>query len=247
MAARLPTDGVLNVAWVDVADVRRSIGMKPEAVPPTTSDDADRTFIAEVEPALGILQSGRGPAPIVDGALAQADAVASVTGDRVATAVATSADTTGFEDLLRSTRLREEDSAFSADDGSFSVAVGEGLIAFAEDPDTARSTIESDGADLPDPLRELDTDAQLFTFARFASGCVSSIATADTVGEEGEVSFVSNAIPEATRVQSTGEPPRPPVVVGDAATVAVAAATGPDGEPPAVKALAEPSVDYDCG
>lgn len=248
LASRLPTDDALNIAMVDVDAVRHSLGMGPRAAPPTGSKDDDQTFIGETAPALGIVQGGDVPTPITDALLARAHSVASVTGDRAATAISTSEGPAGFEDLLRASGLKEEDDAtFVAEDSSYAITVGDGVIAVAETPGDARSIIEQTDGEVPRALDEIDGDGQLVTLARFGASCVESIGTSDSVRRTGEVSFFTSASPDASRVITTDEDPAAsPRVVGDSARITVAAADDPSEEPPALTALETRRVEYDC-
>lgn len=245
LAARLPSDGALNIAIADVDAIRSSIGMKPGTAPPTQSDEDDLTFLAETAPALGILGTGDVPPPVVDAALERASSIASVTGDRAATAISAQSDET-FEGLLRATGLRENDAAFVAENDAYAVAIGDGVIAIAEDGGAARSIIEETGDDLPDPLMQIEGDGELVTLARFGASCLDWVATSDSVGATGEVAFFTNASPDPERIETTGLPPGKPRIVGDSARVEVPAARGPSEEPPALLALIDHLVDYDC-
>ena len=246
LAARLPSDDALNIAIVDVDAVRESIGMEPGSTPPTGSAEDDLAFLGETGPALGYLQAGEIPTAIQDAALEQARAIATVTGDRAATAIATSTDIVEFENLLRSAGLQEEDAAFVPDDDGYAVAIGGGVIAIADDAGSAASIIEKTGGELPEPLDQIDGDGELVTLARFGASCVDSIATSDSVGEEGEVAFFTNATPDPARIETSEPPPETPRIVGDSARVKIAAAANPSQGPPAVQALTNLAVSYDC-
>ena len=247
LAARLPTDDALNIAVVDVNAVRRGLGMGARAAPPTGSRGHDQAFIGETGPALGILQGGVVPAPIVDNLLTQARSVASVTGDRAATAISTRDDPARLESLLRSSGLKEEDeSVFVPEDGTYAIAIGARVIAIAESPGDARSILEETDGEVPQALKQIDGDGDLVTVARFGARCIDSIGTSDTVRKAGEVSFFTSTTPDPSRVVSSDEPAAAPHVVGDSARVEVPAAKHPSGEPPALKALESVAVDYDC-
>lgn len=246
LAARLPADDALNIAIVDVSAVRESLGMKAGSAPPTASDADDLAFLGETGPALGILEAGRVPAPVVDGIIERASAIASVTGDRAATAISTSEDVAAFEELLRSSGLQEEDAAFVPPDGTYAIATGEGVIAVAEDAGGATAIVEETSGQLPEPLDQVDGDGQLVTLARFGAGCLDSVATSDSVGEDGEVAFFTDATPDSARIETTEGEPLQPRVVGDSARVHVAAAEDPSDEPPALQALTNLTINYDC-
>lgn len=246
LAARLPSDGALNIAIADVDAIRASIGMKPGTAPPTRSDEDDLTFLAETAPALGILGTGDVPPPIVDAVLERASSIASVTGDRAATAISAPGDRT-FEGLLRATGLREDDAAFVAEDDAYAVAIGDGVIAIAEDGGAAKSIVDESDGDLPDPLNQIDGDGELITLARFGASCLDWVATSDSVGANGEIAFFTNASPDPDRIETTRLPPREPRIVGDSARIEVPAARDPSEEPPALMALIDHLVDYDCG
>jgi hypothetical protein len=250
LAARLPTDNALNIAMVDVDGVRRTLGMGPKAAPPTGSTEDDQAFLGETGPALGILQGGHVPTPIADELVVQAHSIASVTGDRAVTAVSTTTDPAPFEDMLRKAGLVQEDDStptFVPEDGTYAIAIGDGVIAIAETPGDARSVIEQTDGEVPHALDEIDGDGQLVTLARFGANCIDSIATSDSVHRPGEVAFFTSATPDAAKIVSTDPEAGEPQVVGDSARITLAAADDPSQEPPALKALLEMKVDYDCG
>jgi hypothetical protein len=248
LAARLPTDSALNIAMVDVDAVQSSLGMGPKAAPPTGSTESDQAFLGETGPALGIVQGGHVPTPIADALITQAHSVASVTGDRAVTAISTSTGPAAFEDLLRKSGLVEDDnSTFVPEDGTYAIAIGDGVIAIAESPGDARSVIEQTDGEVPHALDEMDGDGQLVTLARYGANCIDSIATSDSVQRPGEVAFFTSATPDAAKVVSTDSKAEDPHVVGDSARLTIAAANDPSQEPPALKALLDLEVDYDCG
>jgi hypothetical protein len=248
LAARLPTGDALNIAVVDVAAVRRAIGMEPGAAPPTGSKEDDQEFLAETNPAMGIIQSVGFPTVIGDDLTARARLVASVTGDRDATAIATTRPVGTIVPLLREQGLEEEDdSTWVAPDGTYAVALGDHLVGVAESAGDARSIIERTDGEVPDSFEQIDGDGQLVTLARFGASCVDSIGTSDSLHRPGEVSFFTSATPDATRVTTRDEPASEPRVEGDSARVGVQAADDPADEPPALHALEARRVDYDCG
>lgn len=247
LASRLPIDDALNIAIVDLAAVRRSVGMAPHEAPPTGDQDADEAFLAEAGPALGMVQGGAIPNLIEDALVRRADAVASVTGDKAVTAISTPLRPGEIRGLLRSNALEEgDDQTWVAEDGTFAIAFGPGVVAVAETPGDARSVIERTDGKIPRTLGQIQGDGQLVTLARFGASCVDSIGTSDSLNRPGEVSFFTNATPDAARVISRDEPPARPRVVGDSARVSVHAADVPGREPPALRALEAGRVDYDC-
>lgn len=246
LAARLPSDGALNVGIVDVDAVRESLGFDPGTTPPTASPDDDLRFFKETGPALGILQGGNVPSPVVKAALAEAQVVASVTGDTAATAISSSSDPASFEDVMTSSGMQEEDGAFVPDDGSFAMAVGDGLIGIAETPGDASAIIDDTSTEVPEPLDQIDGDGELITLARFGASCLDSVTTSDSLGKEGEVAFFTIAEPDPTRIETTETLPEEPTVRGESVRVKVAATKNPAQEPPAYGSLSNLSVSYDC-
>jgi hypothetical protein len=248
LAARLPTGDALNIAAVDVAAVRRAIGMGPDVAPPTGSREDDQEFLAETNPAMGIVQSVGFPTIIGDELTARARLVASITGDHDATAIATTQPVGTIVPLLRDQGLEEgDDSTWVAPDGTYAVALGDHLVGVAESAGDARSIIERTDGEVPDAFEQIDGDGQLVTLARFGASCVDSIGTSDSLRRPGEVSFFTNASPDATRIITKDEPASAPRVDGDSARVGVQAAADPSEEPPALNALEDHRVDYDCG
>ncbi len=247
LASRLPTDDALNIAIVDVAAVRRSLGMGPRQAPPTGTEETDRAFLSETGPALGMIQGGAVPSLIEDVLVHHADAVASISGDKSVTAISTSLKPAGMRDLLRSNGLEEQDGqTWVAADGSYSIAFGPDVIAVAESPGDARSVVERTDGEIPKALAQIQGDGQLITLARFGANCIESIGTADSLHRPGEVAFFTSVTPDAERIVSRNEPPTPPRVVGDSARVRVHSADRPAQEPPALQALEAGHVDYDC-
>jgi hypothetical protein len=247
LASRLPTDDALNIAIVDLAAVRRSLGMPPHAAPPTGEQDVDQTFLSETGPALGMLQGGMIPNLIEDALVRDADTVASVSGDKAVTAISTTAGPGSMSDLMRSNGLEEQDDdVWVAADGSYAIAFGPGVVGLAESPGDARSVVERTDGKIPKALAEIQRDGQLVTLARFGASCVESIGTSDSIHRPGEVSFFTSATPDASRIVTKDEPASEPRVVGDSARVTLHAADRPGGEPPALKALEAERVDYDC-
>lgn len=246
LASRLPSDDALNVAIADVTAIRKTLGMPPGSIPPTNSDDHDLSFLEEVSPALGILNSGEFPQPVIDEALQRAGWVAGVAGDRGVTAFTVSGDTAGFEPLLRDAGLTDEDGEWVDDGGDIAIALGDGLIAFADDPGDAKPVVEDDPGDAPEELEQLDGEGELITLARFGADCVDAIATIDTPGEDGEVAFFTTATPDTSKITGDGIATTRARVEGDSARISIPAAREPIDEPPALTALQELKVDYDC-
>ena len=246
LAAHLPADGALNIAVVDVDAIRRSLGLKPGSAPPTGSESNDVAFYNETNPALLAMRSEMPPA-ITTALLAKAHAIASVSGDQAATAISTGAGASESEGLLRSAGMTEEGSAFVSADGGFAIAVSGGLIGIAADAGDARSIVEDPTGDVPSSLAQVDGDGELVTLARFGARCLESIATSDSVDEPGQVVFFTTATPDPARVRSTLQRPTQPRVVGDSVRVAIPAAVDARVGPPALRALSDHRVDYDCG
>lgn len=246
LAARLPSDDALNIAIADVTAIRRTLGMPAGSIPPTRSGDDDLVFLNEIAPALGVVGSGEFPQPIVDAALKRAGWVAGVAGDEGVTAFKISGSTTDFKPMLRAAGMKEDDGEWVAEDGEFAIALGEELIAFADDPGDAKPVVADDPHDPPEELDQLDGDGELITLARFGAACIDAVATIDTPGLDGEVAFFTTATPDPGKVSASGVSAARPRVVGDAVRVPVWAAAGPRGEPPALLALQRGKVDYDC-
>jgi hypothetical protein len=247
LASRLPTDDALNIAIVDLASVRHSLGMPPHAAPPTGEQAVDKTFLAVTGPALGMLQGGAMPNLIEDALVRDADAVASVTGDDAVTAISASITPGHMRDLLRSNGLEDQgDKVWAPEDGDYAIAFGPGVVAIAETPGDARSVVERTDGKIPKALGEIQGDGQLVTLARFGASCVETIGTSDSVNRPGEVSFFTSATPDADRVVTHEETPTPPRTTIDSARVSVHAANRPGDEPPALRALEAGRVDYDC-
>ncbi len=246
LAARLPSDDALNIAIADVAGIRESIGMKPGTIPPSGNDDHDLVFLDEIKPALGIVVSGAFPQPIVDEAMRRATWVAGVAGDKGVTAIAIEGDPADFEALLTEAGLTEDDGEWVAGDDDYAIAIGEGLIVFADDPGDAKPVIENDDSDPPEELDQLDGDGQLITLSRFGADCVDAIATTDTPGENGEVAFFTTATPDPGKITGDGVNGDRTRTEGDSARVSIPAAEDPIDEPPALRVLQVFGIDYDC-
>ncbi len=167
-------------------------------------------------------------------------------GDRGVTAFEVSGDTAGFEPLLRAAGLTEEDGEWVDEDGGIAIALGDGLVVFADDPGDARSVVEDDPGDAPEELEQLDGEGELITLARFGADCVDVIATIDTPGEEGEVAFFTTATPDSSKITGDGLATTRTRVEGDSARITIPVAREPIDEPPALTALQELKVDYDC-
>lgn len=247
LAARLPSDNALNIAIADVTAIRRTLGMPPGSIPPTRSGDDDVAFLDEVTPALGVVGSGEFPQPIVDAALKRAGWVAGVAGDEGVTAFAVSGETRDFRNMLRDAGLRPDDGEYVAEGGEFAIALGDGVIAFADDPGDAASVIDDEPGDPPEELEQLDGDGELITLARFGASCIDAVATIDTPGHDGEVAFFTTATPDPGKITTKRIPAPQARVTGDSARVRIPAARRPTEEPPALKALQGSEVDYDCG
>lgn len=246
LAAQLRGDDALNIAIADVTGIRRTLGMKSGAIPPTRSDDDDLVFLDEIGPALGILRGGSFPRPIVDEAVQRAGWIAGVAGDQGATAISISGDAADFEPMLIAAGLELSDGEYVAPDDQYAIALGDGLIVFADDPGDAKAVVERDDGNVPAELDQLDGDGQLITLARFGADCIDAVATADTPGKAGEIAFFTTATPDPDKITGTGNETVRARVVGDSARVRVPAATEPGDEPPALTALRNFSVDYDC-
>ena len=247
LAARLRSDDALNIAIANVTGIRRSLGMNTGAIPPTGSDDDDLVFLDEVGPALGIVRSGSFPRPIVDEALRRARWIAGVAGDQGATAISVSGDAADFGPMLTAAGLQEGDGEYVAPDDRYAIALGDGLVVFADDPGDAKPVIERDDGQVPAELDQLDGDGQLITLARFGADCIDAVATADTPGKDGEIAFFTTATPDPEKITGPGtDELTGGRVVSDSARVRVPAAREPADEPPALTALRSFSVDYDC-
>ncbi|MBA2523933.1 MAG: hypothetical protein H0V25_11490 [Solirubrobacterales bacterium] len=245
LATRLPSDEALNIGIVDLDAIRDQLGLAPGSSPPSGSAD-DVTFLSEAGPALGFLDSGDVPQPVVESVLEQAHSIASVTGDQAATAVSTSGDPAALEELMRANGLREEDAAFVPEDGAYAIAVANGVVAIAESPGDAASITEKSDGNLPDQLIQIDGQGDVTTLARFGTSCVDSVGTTDALDSAGEVAFFTDAEPDPARIVVTGDPDAVARAVGDSARVRVPAAKEPDGHPAAYQALSRLSVSYDC-
>lgn len=246
LAARLPSTDALNVAIADVTGIRSTLGMPAGSIPPTKSGDDDIVFLDEITPALGIVASGEFPQQIVDAALRRAGWVAGVAGDEGVTAFAISGDGADFRRMMRDAGLTEDDGEYVPEDEGYAIAIGDGLIAFADDPGDAEPVVTDEPGDAPEELEQLDGDGALITLARFGASCVDAVATIDTPGREGEIAFFTTATPDPAKVTAKGFPAEGSRVVGDSVRVTVPAAKGPRGEPPALLALQSARVDYDC-
>ncbi len=246
LAARLPSDDALNIAIADVAAIRKTLGMPAGAIPPTRSDEDDLIFLNEIAPALGVVASGEFPQPIVDAALKRAGWVAGVAGDEGVTAFKVSGDTSDFKPMMRDAGIKFEDGEWVAEDNEFAIALGDGLIAFADDPGDAEPVVDDDPGEPPEELEQLDGDGELITLARFGAACIDAVATIDTPRLDGEIAFFTTATPDPGNVTSDGVATSRPRVVGDAIRVPVQAADDPAGEPPALLALQGDKVNYDC-
>lgn len=246
LAARLPSNDALNIAIADVTAIRKTLGMPAGSIPPTRSGDDDLVFLNEVTPALGVVGSGEFPQQIVDATLKRAGWVAGVAGDEGVTAFKVSGETTDFKPMLRDAGMKEDDGEWVADDKGFAIALGDGLIAFADDPGDAKPVVADDPGDPPEELNQLDGDGELITLARFGAACIDAVATIDTPGLDGEVAFFTTATPNPANVSAGSIDAARPRVVGAAVRVPILAASGPRGEPPALRALQRGKVDYDC-
>ena len=246
LAARLPSDDALNIAIADVTAIRKHLDMKPHSIPPTDDDGADLAFLDEIGAALGIVSTGTFPQPIVDAALRRAGWIAGVAGDQGVTAISIGGNGAGLRSMLAEAGLQEEDGEWVQEDGDYAIALGDGLIVFADDPGDAKPVIEDDPDDVPDQLAALDGDGDLITLARFGADCVEAVGTADTPGEDGEVAFFTTATPDPDKITSDSDEIGKGRVVGDSARAQVAAAADPAGEPPALRAVQQFDVHYDC-
>ncbi len=246
LAARLPSNDALNIAIADVSAIRRTLGMAAGAIPPTKSDADDVTFLNEITPALGIVASGEFPQPIVDAALKRTGSIAGVAGDEGVTAFKVSGDTSDFKPMLRAAGMRDEEGEWVAEDGGFAIALGDRLIAFADDPGDAKPVVSADPHDPPEELVQLDGDGELITLARFGAACIDAVATIDTPGLDGEIAFFTTATPDPGKISAVGGGASRPRVVGDSARILIWAADDPAGEPPALLALQHDRIDYDC-
>ena len=246
LAARLPSDDALNIAIADVTAIRRTLGMPAGAIPPTKSDEDDLVFLNEITPALGVVASGEFPQPIVDAAMERAGWVAGVAGDEGVTAFKVNGDTSDFKAMLREAGMKEDDGEWVAEDSEFAIALGDGLMAFADDAGDAEPVVADDPGDPPEELGQLDGDGELITLARFGAACIDAVATIDTPGLDGEIAFFTTATPDPGNVTNAGIATARPRVVGDAVRVPVRAADTPAGEPPALLALQSDKIDYDC-
>lgn len=246
LASRLPSDDALNIAIADVAAIRKSLGMKPGSIPPTDDDDSDLIFLDEIAPSLGILQSGAFPQPIVSEAMRRANWIAGVAGDRGATAFSISGDSADFESLLADAGMEENDGEYVTEDGGSAIALGEGLIVFADDPGDAKPVVDEENGDVPEELVQLDGDGELITLARFGADCIDAVATTDAPGEDGQIAFFTTATPDPDKITAEGVSTEAGRVEGDSARISIPAAKEPAGEPPALIALQNFSVDYDC-
>jgi len=246
LAARLPSDDALNIAIADVTAIRRTLGMRAGAIPPTSSDEDDLAFLNEVSPALGVVASGEFPKPVVDAALRRAGWIAGVAGDEGVTAFKISGDAADLKPMLRDAGMKPDDGEWVAADNEFAIAIGDGLLAFADDPGDARPVVADDPGDPPEELDQLDGDGELITLARFGAACIDAVATIDTPGLAGEVAFFTTATPDPDRVKGDGIATGRARVVGDAVRVPIRAAADPSGEPPALLALQADKLDYDC-
>lgn len=247
LAARLPSDDALSIAIADVTAIRNTLGMRAGAIPPTSSDGNDLVFLSEISPALGVVASGEFPQPVVDAALKRAGWVAGVAGDEGVTAFAVSGDTSDFKAMLRDAGMKENDGEWVAEDNEFAIALGDGLMAFADDPGDAKPVVADQPGDPPEELAQLDGDGELITLARFGAACIDAVATIDTPGLDGEIAFFTTATPDPGKVTSDGIATARPRVVGDAVRVPIPAADHRTGEPPALLALQSDKIDYDCG
>jgi hypothetical protein len=246
LASRLPSDDALNVAIADVTAIRKSIGMAPGAVPPTKNDDHDLSFLDEISPALGVVGSGVFPQSIVDAALARTGWIAGVAGDEGVTAFSISGDSADLVGTLEAAGLKEDGGEYVDDDGNYAIALGDGLIVFADDPGDAEAVVDKDDGDVPEELVELDGDGQLITLSRFGADCVDAVATTDTPGENGEIAYFTTATPDPAKISGDGVNSDRTRIEGGSARVSIPAAESPADEPPALKALQTFAVDYDC-
>lgn len=246
LAARLPSDNALYVTIADVAGIRKTLDMPKGAIPPTDDDETDLAFLREVDPALGILQSGTFPQSVVDEALSRSSFVASVAGDEGVTAFTISGDSSDFEPLLTQAGLTEDGDEWVADDDEFSIALGEGLVVFADDPGDAGPVVENDDADPPEELDQLDGDGELITFSKAGADCIKAVATTDTPGENGEVAFFTTATPDPSKITGAGVNEDRTRIENDSARVSIPRADEVTQEPPAFTALQNFSLSYDC-
>ena len=246
LAARLPSDDALNIAIADVDGIREAIGLKEGESPPTGDDDADLAFLNEISPALGIVVSGAFPQTVVDRALERADWIAGVAGDEGVTAVSVSGGSADMEADLEAAGLTEDDGEWVPEDDEYAIALGDGLVVFADDPGDAKPVVEKDDGDPPEELDQLDGDGKLITLARFGAECVDAIATIDTPGENGEIAFFTTATPDPGRISGDDVNQDRTRIEEDSARVSIPAAETPAEEPPALNALSTFSVDYDC-
>lgn len=246
LAARLPSNDALNIAIADVKAIRKTLGMPPGAIPPTDSDDDDLVFLDVIGPALGVVSSGEFPQPVVDEALRRADWIAGVAGDKGVTAFATTGGSAGLEAMMMEAGLSEDDGEYVPEDNDFAIAIGDDVIAFADDPGDAKPAVEDDPGDSPEELDELDGEGELVTLARFGDSCVEAVATIDTPGEPGEIAFFTTATPDPSKITAEGLSTTGSRIHGDSARVTIPAAQDPIDEPPALLALQTFMVDYDC-
>ena len=247
LAARLPSDDALNIAVADVAAIRRALGMRPGSIPPTRSDDDDLVFLDEIGPALGVVQSGEFPRPVVDAAMRRARWIAGVAGDEGVTAFAIDGDSADLESTLTAAGMVEDGGEYVPEDGDFAVALGKGLVVFADDPGDAKPVVEKEDGKAPEELVQLDGDGDLITLARFGAACVDAVGTADTPGKPGEIAFFTTATPDASNITSDAPEAVPTRVTGDSARITIPKAQEPQDEPPALLALQSFKIDYDCG
>lgn len=247
LAARLPSTDALNVAIADVDGIRAALGMPAGAIPPTKSGDDDIVFLDETAPALGIVTSGEFPQQVVDEALRRAGWVVGVAGDEGVTAITIDGGRAELREAMRDAGLSKDDGEYVPEDKGYAIALGDGLIAFADDPGDAEPVVADDPGDAPEELEQLDGDGALITLARFGADCVDAVATIDTPGRDGEIAIFTTATPDPDKVTTKGDRAADARAAGDSVRVTVPAAAEPHGEPPALLALQDSAVDYDCG
>lgn len=246
LAARLPSDDALNVAVADVVAIRQALGMRPGSIPPTHSGEDDLVFLDEIAPALGVVQSGEFPRPVVDAAMRRARWIAGVAGDKGVTAFAIDGDSAELEPTLLAAGMVDDDGEYVAEDGAFAVALGDGLVVFADDPGDAKPVVEREDGEAPEELIQLDGDGDLITLARFGADCVDAVGTADSPGEPGEIAFFTTATPDTSKITSENPESGSTRITGDSARITIPAAADPQDNPPALQALQSFEVDYDC-
>ncbi len=172
--------------------------------------------------------------------------IAGVAGDEGVTAFAIDGDSADLENTLTTAGMVEDGGEYVPEDGDFAVALGQGLVVFADDPGDAKPVVEKEDGKAPE-LVQLDGDGDLITWPASAPPAWTRSAPLTTPGKPGEIAFFDRD-PRCLEHHLRRSRAGPTRVTGDSARITIPKAQEPQDEPPALLALQSFKIgDYDCG